>query len=466
MPEAPEGAPPGAWALDETGRYVWRAREEEETVPEADEEVPVRVLSRAEQVVLARRSLPVLAPGVGRIVLRVPKAPSRKPPAEPPPEALPYYDASYRVIGIDPQTSSRPVHLGATVLRNTPIRAVVGSRINGRYPTMITATVEADVFSRHGRNAVIPGGSLVVGMTRPVIADGATRAEVVAALAAGLRRLEVDWERIVRPDGTAFDVRGALYTSDVMGQAGIPGRVDARELEVYAALLASRGIEAAGILLTVPELDLDGCPLSDFLPEDPGEEGYTEAMLSLAQTSQQECIALAQARLANPGPREQAAAALRRGVGEVTDEMRALSVPPPTVTVSAGTRILLYPLQDLVLAARRAPAVEGAGEGVPEGEGAGPVASPRRHTTRPLTSAEIEAMRKRGRRGSRGATDEAQETVGDAAVRLHDRTGGTPVEEAPWEEAGGGVSRPVEVPRDPVGGGGAEGLFEGGEYAR
>ena len=350
--------------------------------------------TRARADLRARREVPVLRPGVG--VLQGGLPPRLRPVSEP----LRAVDADYSEIGLAPQggVSSRPVVLRTTVLRNTPIHAVLQQSFDARVATPVTAVVAKHVYSAQGRNVIIPRGSKIFGETVAFGNEDGHRGQLTGRNA----RIYARWERISRPDGTAFRVGDHLATLDEQGTAGIPGRVDPRELERYLHALTSSAAQVATILL---------------LKEDEEEQVASETEGRIVARQRK--------------PANEAANIMLGRLGQVADEIARESIPRPTIEVMPGTRIVLVPTVDLWL---RPAAGHLAYAAVPEPgatdqQDAPPAPTPepisQRTTSVPLTVAERRALEERGE-GEALPDDPSWEDEPDLPDRMPDIP--------PWDE--------------------------------
>lgn len=107
----------------------------------------------------------------------------------------------------------------ATLIRNrgflipqgTVIAAVLETPLDSDRPGLARATVTRDVRGFDGNNILIPKGSRLIG-------------DFKAETAPGLRRIAVSWNRLMRPDGAAIQIRSP--SADALGRAGIGGRTN------------------------------------------------------------------------------------------------------------------------------------------------------------------------------------------------------------------------------------------------
>jgi len=88
--------------------------------------------------------------------------------------------------------------------------------------------VDKNVYSRTGKNLVIPKGSRLIGRYRSNVQRGQSRVFII-------------WSRLERPDGVIVDI-GSPGVSPI-GIAGLGGDVDNHYLEIYGAsvLLSTLG---------------------------------------------------------------------------------------------------------------------------------------------------------------------------------------------------------------------------------
>ena len=272
-----------------------------------------------------------------------------------------WHDDDYEALGIDRKqgTSSRPVRLTHMVLQNTYMHAVTTQWVNAKLPSPITAVIEKDVYSTHGAQVVIPQGSRVVGMTEAFGVQGSRGAAKRLLLNMG-GRINVKWERIVLPDGTAFSLsarseeekgggpapalgggagpggqasqKSMLHTADLMGNPGLPGIIDPKELETYVSILSTTAISAL-VALTRDDTTVN----TNQSPE--GGVQTTQTITAKDRALEQ----------------------VQAGIEEIAQHMAEFVVPEPTVSVPGGTRILLIPAVDLWLKpAERSDRVDGA----------------------------------------------------------------------------------------------------------
>jgi type IV secretion system protein VirB10 len=115
----------------------------------------------------------------------------------------------------------------ATLIRNraslipqgTLIQAVLETPLNSNRPGLARAVVSRDALSFDGTRVLIPRGSRLIG-------------ESQADTGPDARRVLVTWTRMIRPDGVA--IRIGSPAGDVLGGAGIPGKVNTHFIERFA----------------------------------------------------------------------------------------------------------------------------------------------------------------------------------------------------------------------------------------
>ena len=160
-------------------------------------------------------------------------------------------DADYRALGLPPQTglSSRPVNLESVILAGEIIQVTITQGLDASSPTLVTGFVNQSVYSYHGRNVIIPKGSVVLGRSLPVslpqnlIAAAGLGSNPQATTAqpstAFQGKVLIDWDRIYTPDGVLFrptsENEGGFASQDVMGRTGVPGHYNPKELATFLA---------------------------------------------------------------------------------------------------------------------------------------------------------------------------------------------------------------------------------------
>jgi type IV secretory pathway VirB10-like protein len=121
------------------------------------------------------------------------------------------------------QISTDPKDERYVLRQSKPIPAVLTrplfvSDLNGDADHDAIATVERNVYGGDGRTIVIPTGSMLIGSS-----DIASASEATQSIA----KINVNWERLIRPDGAEFNISDiGAYSADAQGRLGIAGKND------------------------------------------------------------------------------------------------------------------------------------------------------------------------------------------------------------------------------------------------
>ncbi len=207
--------------------------------------------------------------------------------------------------GIGKVISSWRVDLSEMIFADKPIPAVIARAIDSNNPAPITAFVERNVYAEEGRNVIIPAGSRLMGTLGGVTASSEATSESA--------RVQISWERLIRPDGSLFVFQG--LTGDAQGRAGALGYVDQQLFKKYTLPIMTSTLTSATSYFMAPTSDTTG---------------ETET------------------------PRQQAANDARENflneMNQIFDEILAdKSNIKPMTYIPAGTRIIVYPNTDLWL---------------------------------------------------------------------------------------------------------------------
>lgn len=192
--------------------------------------------------------------------------------------------------GVAVSKADRIDHLAYKILQGKLIEAVLEPRAISDLPGMVCATIQRDVYGAQERIKLLPWGSRLCGVYS-------------AELRKGQGRLFVIWNTVRRPDGVqvALDSAGA----DQLGTVGMGGAVDTHFAQIFgmSALLSIIGAGAsnAGV----------------------GSGDQYNSAAAYRQSVQQ------------------AAAQTSQSVLQPYSQM------PPTITVSAGSRMRIYVNKDL-----------------------------------------------------------------------------------------------------------------------
>ncbi len=110
--------------------------------------------------------------------------------------------------------------LDRTLLQGKIVHAVLETAINTDIPGTLRALVTRDTYAESGKSVLIPKGSRLIGSYQSSIANGQTRVNVV-------------WDRLIRPDG--IDIAIGSAATDQLGRVGVPGDVDTKLFEKLAS---------------------------------------------------------------------------------------------------------------------------------------------------------------------------------------------------------------------------------------
>lgn len=134
--------------------------------------------------------------------------------------------------GLPRIVSSWPVKMTNMILRDKAIPAVLVRSIDSRYKDVpATAIVERHIYSEEGRNIIIPAGSRLIGKI-----SGSPGENHVA-------KMELKWERLIRPDGGAFSFSAG--SGDAQGRGGVAAYLDEQLLAKYGKPLLSSSVTSA-----------------------------------------------------------------------------------------------------------------------------------------------------------------------------------------------------------------------------
>jgi type IV secretion system protein VirB10 len=145
--------------------------------------------------------------------------------------------------------AKREGNWNAMVQQGSIIPAVLETAIDSTQPGQARALVSKDILSLKGTKVLIPRGSRLFG-------------DYKADLASGQNRIQIQWARLVRPDGVTIALNSPA--TDVLGRAGLKGDVNTHFFQTLsfallqssldiASNIASRAISSdSGVILAVP----------------------------------------------------------------------------------------------------------------------------------------------------------------------------------------------------------------------
>ena len=204
--------------------------------------------------------------------------------------------------------SSWPVDMTHMILKDKAIPAVLVRSIDSRYPSVpASAIVERNVFAEDGRNIVIPAGSKLIG----TCSGGAGTNHV--------SKLQISWERLIRPDGGQFKL--SATSGDAQGRGGVAAYLDEQWLARYGKPLMQSTLTSAVSYIVA----------SDRSVTENVENGTT---------SQSDRARAAQ------DARENFIDNMEQIFQQMIEES---SSTPPVVFVPSGTRMTVFAMEDLWL---------------------------------------------------------------------------------------------------------------------
>ena len=208
-------------------------------------------------------------------------------------------------------TSTLRVDMSKMITADKPIPAVLARSVISLGDAPVTAIVERNVYGDSGRNVIIPAGSRIIGSVNGNGMDAESRFD---ASSGGLK-MEISWYRIIRPDGISFGIKSA-ETGDAEGRGGgALGYVDEQLLKKYTVPLLGTVATSAVAYLMASNEDATG----------------------EVETSKQQAAADARQNFLDKMDQ------ILNNILESKEKIQAVTYIP------AGTRIIVYPMQDLWL---------------------------------------------------------------------------------------------------------------------
>ena len=208
----------------------------------------------------------------------------------------------------DKNASAWPVDMHRMILKDKAIPAVLARSIDSRYPSVpATAIVERHIYTEDGRNIIIPAGSKLIGQAA---GGGGTN---------NVSKLEISWERLIRPDGGAFKL--SAQSGDAQGRGGVAAYLDQQFLAKYGKPLLTSVLTSAF--------------------------SYVTAVDDSVTTNQDNATT-------TQSDRAQAAQDARENLIDTMDMLfqqliEESSPTPPVVFIPAGTRLTVFAMEDLYL---------------------------------------------------------------------------------------------------------------------
>lgn len=217
------------------------------------------------------------------------------------------------------QISSWRVDMSEMILEDKGIPAVLARSVYAsdglgeKIP--VTAIVERNVFAEEGRNIIIPAGSRVIGSLDDNMDD-------LGGESGGAIKINITWKRLIRPDGSQWTFSGA-QTADAQGRAGAIGYLDEQLMKRYTFPVVSTALQGMVNVLMA------------------AGDGSTSTTNSNGTTTTQDARSEAM-----HDARDQVNARITEIIKEIMKRKAAIK---SVAYVPAGTRIIIYPNQDLWL---------------------------------------------------------------------------------------------------------------------
>ena len=223
------------------------------------------------------------------------------------PESFDGYQKNWDEQGIAKAVSSWRVNLSEMIFADKPIPAVIARSIDSNNPTPVTAFVERNVYAEEGRNVVIPAGSRLMGTLGGLSAGTETTSSSA--------KVQITWERLIRPDGSLFVFQG--ITGDAQGRGGALGYLDQQLFKKYTLPIMTTALTSYTSYIMAPKDDDD----SSSDTESPRQQAANDARQNFLQD-------------------------MNRIFEQILADKTNIK---PLTYVPAGTRIIVYPNIDLWL---------------------------------------------------------------------------------------------------------------------
>ncbi len=221
-------------------------------------------------------------------------------------EAFDGYQENWDEQGIPKAVSSWRVRLNEMIFADKPIPAVIARSIDSNNPTPVTAYVERNVYAEEGRNVIIPAGSRLIGTLGGLTAG--TEATSSSA------KVQITWERLIRPDGSLFVFQG--ITADAQGRGGALGYLDQQLFKKYTLPIMTTALTSYTSYIMAPKDDD-----SNSETESPRQQAANDARQNFLQD-------------------------MNRVFEQILADKTNIK---PLTYVPAGTRIIVFPNIDLWL---------------------------------------------------------------------------------------------------------------------
>lgn len=211
--------------------------------------------------------------------------------------------------GLNRSVSTLRVDMSNMITADKPIPAVLARSLISLGEAPVTAIVERNIYGDSGRNVIIPAGSRIIGGLQE--AKESSRFDNTS----GGVKMDINWDRIIRPDGIAFRIQSA-QTGDAQGRGGgALGYVDEQLVKKYSLPIFGTMATSAIAYMMATNDDATG----------------------EVENSKQQAASDARSNFLEK-------------MDEILDQILESKSQIQAVTfVPAGTRIIIYPMTDLWL---------------------------------------------------------------------------------------------------------------------
>jgi len=124
--------------------------------------------------------------------------------------------------------ASRFANPATTVPKGTVMQAVLESALDSTRPGLARAIISRDVSGFDGSHVLIARGSRLIG-------------EYKADLSLGQKRVSIQWQRLVRPDGVIINLDSP--SADPLGRAGIKGKVNGHFFDRFGGAILQSALD-------------------------------------------------------------------------------------------------------------------------------------------------------------------------------------------------------------------------------
>ncbi|MBR5599121.1 MAG: hypothetical protein IKW39_03675 [Alphaproteobacteria bacterium] len=215
--------------------------------------------------------------------------------------------------GVNRQISTLRVDMSNVITADKPIPAVLARSLVSLGSAPITAIVERNIYGDAGRNVIIPAGSRIIGGLQTIGDHSRFDASTGGA------KIEINWNRIIRPDGIAFMISSA-QTGDAQGRGGgALGYVDEQLVKKYTLPIVGTMVTSA--ITYMMAADDDATYKGENSVESSKQQAASDA-------------------------RDQFMTKMDEILQEIIDSKKEIE---PVTYVPAGTRVIIYPMTDLWL---------------------------------------------------------------------------------------------------------------------